>query len=425
MKPLSKEILNAALETEKINMGKIDLKTYFDKVGHGEYQRENFDSFLKKVGFSYKVPSIHIAGSNGKGSTANYLASIYRTQGYKVGLFTSPALEVVNEMINVNGQNISDDEMAKIIEDNHKLIDKFSLSPFEIQTFIALTYFENQKCDIAIIECGMGGEIDATNIFTPVASVITSISLEHTAFLGRSICEIAYQKAGIIKEGVPVITGILDEEAINTIVEVSRDNNCQLSVAVEPAKVVYENRGFNFAYGILDNLRINSAATYSLKDACIALEVVNKLGQLFPVNEQAIRDGLANTFMPVRMEILNENPLLIVDGSHNPEGVNNLVKSLHNVTQGREIHILFACFRDKNIERMLAYLGEYSKDITLTTFPHERARTEEEFFLYMEDYAFKENALDTLKELMATYPNDAILVTGSLAFAAYIKKNLK
>ena len=406
-------------------MSKIDLKTYFEKVGHGEYQRENFDAFLKKVNFAYNVPSIHIAGSNGKGSTANYVANIYRAQGYKVGLYTSPYLEVVNEMININGQNISDEEMIKIIDDNAKLIDKFSLSPFEIQTFVAFTYFQQNKCDLAIIECGMGGEIDATNIFVPVASVITSISLEHTAFLGRSICEIAYQKAGIIKKEVPVITGILEDEAINTIVEVCRENNCQLSVAVEPAKVVYGDKGFNFAYGTLDNLRINSAATYSLKDACIALEVVNKLNNLFPINEQSIKEGLANTYMPVRMEIVKDHPLLIIDGSHNPEGMANLAKSLQNVTENREIHVLFACFRDKNIERMLAYLGEYSKDIVLTTFPHDRARTEEEYFLYMEDYPFKEDTLAALNEMLNTYPDDCILVTGSLAFAAYIKQNLK
>ena len=207
--------------------------------------------------------------------------------------------------------------------------------------------------------------------------------------------------------------------------EVAKENESQLSVAVEPAKVVYENKGFNFAYGTLDNLRINSAATYSLKDACIALEVINKLNDRFNVSEQSIKEGLANTFMPVRMEIIKDSPLLIVDGSHNPEGVINLVKSLQNVAQNREIHVLFACFRDKNIERMLAYLGEYSKDITLTTFPHERARTEEEFFLYMDDYSFKGDALATLNEMLALYPNDCILVTGSLAFAAYIKQNIK
>ena len=406
-------------------MSKIDLKAYFENCGHGEYQREYFDEFLKAVGFSYRLPSIHIAGSNGKGSTANYLANIYRSQGYKVGLFTSPYLDVVNEMINVNGVNISDEELEKIISKYQKQFDKYALSPFEIQTFIGLTYFLDQKCDIAIIECGMGGEIDATNIFTPIASVITSISLEHTAFLGRSLCEIAYQKAGIIKKEVPVITGILDDEAINTIVEVSKAHNCQLSVAVDPAKVVYVDKGFTFSYGPLENLRINSAATYSLKDACIALEVVNKLNESFPVSEEAIKKGLADTFMPVRMEIVKESPLLIIDGSHNPEGVGNMVKSLENVTGGREIHVLFACFKDKNIERMLAYLGEYSKDIILTTFPHERARTEEDFFLYLDDHKFEENALEALNEMFAAYPDDAFLVTGSLAFASYIKRNLK
>ena len=406
-------------------MSGFDIKAYFESVERDDYQRENFDDFLKKVNFDYHIPSIHIAGSNGKGSTASYLANIYEAHGLKVGLFISPALDVVNEMISVNGSNIQDEELAILIKENGKMFKKYGLSPFEIQTYLAFIYFQKKACDLAIIECGMGGEIDATNIFTPIASVITSISLEHTAFLGRSLCEIAYQKAGIIKDEVPVITGILDEEALNTIVEVSRENECQLSVAVEPAKVVYINKGFNFAYGTLENLRINSAATYSLKDACIALEVVNKLNEQFPVNEQSIRDGLANTYMPVRMEIIKDNPLLIIDGSHNPEGVINLVKSLQNVAQGREIHTLFACFRDKNIERMLAYLGEYSKDVTLTTFPHERARTEEEFFLYMQDYSFKEDALFALNDLMANYPNDCILVTGSLAFAAYIKQHLK
>ena len=178
----------------------IDLKSYFDNIQRDDYQRENFDGFLLKVGFKYNVPSIHIAGSNGKGTTANYLANIYRAHGLKVGLFTSPYLNNVNEMININGVDITDDEFVSAIKDNEKLFNKYSLSPFEIQTFIALSYFEKKQCDLAIIECGMGGEIDATNIFNPIASIITSISLEHTAFLGRSLCEIAYQKAGIIKD---------------------------------------------------------------------------------------------------------------------------------------------------------------------------------------------------------------------------------
>ena len=122
---------------------------------------------------------------------------------------------------------------------------------------------------------------------------------------------------------------------------------------------------------------------------------------------------------------MKKEPLVIIDGSHNPEGVLNLTKSLQNVIENRELHVLFACFKDKNIERMLAYLGEYSKDITLTTFPHKRARTEDDYFLFLDDHAFKEDAVITLKELEELYPNDAILVTGSLAFAAYMKNYIK
>ena len=402
----------------------IDLKQYFENADRGDYQRENFDDFLKKVSFSYTIPSIHIAGSNGKGTTANYLANIYRSYGLKVGLFTSPYLNNVNEMININGVDITDDEINAFINEYGKLFEKYSLSSFEIQTFIGLSYFQKSGCDLAIVECGMGGEIDATNIFNPILSIITSISLEHTAFLGRSLCEIAYQKAGVIKEEIPVVTGILDEEAINTIVEVAKEKKSQVVVSVEPAKVVYDNHGYNFAYGVYSDLRINSSATYSLKDACIALEAVNKLLERYPVSEDQIKEGLARTYMPVRMEILSENPLIIVDGSHNPEGVQNMVKSLQNVAENREIHVLFACFKDKNIERMLAYLGEYSKDIVLTTFPHKRARTMEDYFLYLDDHAFNEDAVSALNEFKEKYPDDAILVVGSLAFASYMKNKI-
>ena len=403
----------------------IDLKEYFSSLDRGDYQRENFDDFLKKVSFSYNVPSIHIAGTNGKGTTANYLANIYRSYGLKVGLFTSPYLNNVNEMMNINGVDITDEEIISYINEYGKLFEKYSLSEFEVQTFIALSYFQKSGVELAIIECGMGGEIDATNIFNPILSIITSISLEHTSFLGRSLCEIAYQKAGVIKDNIPVVTGILDEEAINTIVEVAKEKQSQVVVSVEPAKVVYESHGYIFAYSVYTNLRINSSATYSLKDACISLEAVNKLFDRYPVNEEQIREGLARTYMPVRMEILSEKPLIIVDGSHNPEGILNMVKSLQNVTENRGIHVLFACFKDKNIERMLAYLGEYSKDIVLTTFPHKRARTMEDYFLYLDDHSFNEDPVAALNEFKENYPDDAILVVGSLAFASYMKNQIK
>ena len=403
----------------------IDLNKYFDELYKEDYQREDFDAFLKKVGFKYNVPSIHIAGSNGKGSTANYLANIYRAFGLKVGLFISPALNKVNEMISINGNDISDDDFIKAINENEKLFKKYALSPFEIQTFIAFNYFQKQGVDLAIIECGMGGEIDATNIFKPIAAVITSISLEHTSYLGRSLCEIAYQKAGIIKDEIPVITGILDEEALNTIVEVSKEHKCALHVSVDPANVVYSNNGYNFNYMAYKDLRINSPAYYSLKDACIAIETVNALLDRYPVSEDQLKEGLANAFMPVRMEVVSASPIIIVDGSHNPEGIQNMVRSLPLVTKSTHVHALFACFTDKNIERMLSYLGELCKDITLTTFPNRRARQMDDYFLFLEDYPFKEDPLAALEEIKANYPDEPILITGSLAFAAYMKNLIK
>ena len=249
--------------------------------------------------------------------------------------------------------------------------------------------------------------------------------MEHTSYLGRSICEIAYQKAGIIKERVPVITGILQEEAINTIVEVAKENLSQLYVAVDPANVVYENYGYNFAYLTYKDLRINSAAYYSLKDACIAIETVRALLESYPITEAEIAKGLAETYMPARMEIISKEPLLIVDGSHNPEGIQNMVTSLPNLTNGKDVHVIFACFKDKNIERMLAFLGEFSKDIVLTTFPNRRSRVEEDYFLYLDDYSFNEDPLAALKQMRENYQEDPILVTGSLAFAAYMKNLIK
>ena len=193
----------------------IDIKNVIATRDGSDYQRDDFDAFLKKIKFSFNLPAIHIAGTNGKGSTANYLASIYKNSGYKVGLFTSPELYEVNEMIRINNEPISDSDLKDIILDKRKEIEKYELSTFEILTYVAFTYFQNQKCDICIIECGMGGEIDATNIFTPILSIITSVSLEHTAFLGKSISEIALNKAGIIKDQIPVLIGDLSEDATN------------------------------------------------------------------------------------------------------------------------------------------------------------------------------------------------------------------
>ncbi|MBO4856574.1 MAG: bifunctional folylpolyglutamate synthase/dihydrofolate synthase [Bacilli bacterium] len=399
-------------------------KEFFDGFRLGGYQRENLDSFLESLHFSYKTPSIHIAGTNGKGSTSSYIASVYSANGYKVGLFKSPFLFIPNEMISINGTNISDDDFMTIFNRYKKQIDKYDLSAFEIQTFVALTYFDEQKCDIAIIECGMGGEVDATNVFDPILSIITTISLEHTEYLGCSISEIAEQKGGIIKEEVPVLIGdSLTEDALTVLAKIAKDNNSRICYMSHYVNKEYSDSGFTFDYNDFYGAHIQSRADSSVTDACMALEAVCILRDKYPIDVEKAKEGLASVYMECRMDIIKDNPLVIIDGAHNPEAMKMLCeKSLGLVTQGRPIHVVFACFRDKNLGNMLSSLGAITDDLTITTFDNPRARTEDEYFLFAQDYPFNGNAEELIQSKITEFPEDAILITGSLAFAAYAKK---
>lgn len=397
--------------------------SFFNGFRIGDYQRENFDNFLSKINFHYDIPSIHITGTNGKGSTANYIASMYIANGYKVGLFTSPFFDEPNEMISINGEKISDDDFMAIYSQYKKEIEKYDLSAFEIQTLVALTYFQNNKCDIAVIECGMGGLIDATNVFTPILSIITSVSLEHTDYLGYSISEIAFQKAGIIKDEVPVLLSDLPEEAITVILKKAKECKSKMFYLGHYVNKEYLSDGFSFDYGEIKGLKIKSIADYSVNDACLALEAIYTLKDRFIYDEEKVKQGLASISIPCRLEIVNKQPRVIVDGAHNPEAIDALCKNtIHNVTEGKPIHVVFACFRDKNLGNMLSTLGAITDDLTMTTFDHPRARKEEEYFLFLGDYKFEEDAKTLIRNKMNEFPDDVILVSGSLAFAALVRR---
>lgn len=391
----------------------------------GDYQRNNFDAFLKAVKFSYNVPSVHIAGTNGKGSTAHFLEMSYVNAGYKVGAFCSPFLYEVNELIRINNTAISDDEFIKIYKEYEKQFKKFELSEFEIETFIAFTYFTENKCDICFIECGMGGELDATNIFTPILSIITSIGLEHTAYLGKTVAEIAYSKAGIIKDEIPVVIGHLNEEAEQAIISVANNRLTKVHKVDEPAGLKTTNEGYNFSYESYQNITINNMAKYIVEDACIALESINYLKEAFPISIDNIRNGFASKTLDARFSILTKDNHIIIDGAHNPEGTFKLAQTINSTYSLNNFHIVFTCFRDKNLERMLANLGEITNDITLTSFPHERCRNEEDYFLFLGEYNYIENPVEAVEKLRNEYPDDYVLVTGSLAFASYMLNLLK
>lgn len=384
------------------------------------YDRDNYDSFLKKVSFSYKVPSIHIAGTNGKGQTASFIASIYKEAGYKVGIYTSPYFKLPNETIKINDDEIPLNLFESYIIKYKKFFDKYDLTEFEIVTFIALTYFQDKKCDIAIIECGMGGEIDATNVFDPILSIITSVSMEHTSVLGRSLGEIAEHKAGIIKEEVPVLIDEFDQEVVSTIAERADYLNSKIELVGKTHNVYLKEDGYHFDYYIYEDLIIKRKSLASLKDATFAIEAVTLLKDKFFVSEEHIKGGLIKNYIPARMEIVSNNPLIIIDGAHNPEACRFLVKDIENICDGKNIHIVFASFKDKNISSMFSHLSTLTNDLYLTEFDHDRCRRQDDYFLYLDEYKYFQDYKELIRKLISEYPEDLILVTGSLAFALLV-----
>ena len=388
-----------------------------------DYQRDNFDAFLKKVGFHYDVPSIHVTGTNGKGSVCNYLNNIYLSSGRKVGLFISPMNYSIADMIKVNNVDIPVSEIESIYSEYRKQIEKYDLSSFEITTFIALTYFQKENVDLAIIECGMGGAIDATNIFNPILSIITSISVEHTNFLGVSLSEIALHKAGIIKDKIPVLLGDVKGDALDVIVNKTKYCNSKIYTQNRYFNEVLQENGYSFGYLPYHDLKIKSRGLTSVTDACIAIEATSILKEQFPVEEVQIKEGLLCDPLIGRLEIHEGHPTIIIDGAHNPDAIVKLRNDVEGLHLNKPIHVVFASFKDKNITVMLpeiALLG----DLHLTTFDHVRARNEEDYFLYLEDYKFTSDHIELIKELKTQFPEDVIVITGSLAFASLVHKEL-
>ena len=391
-----------------------------------DYQRENFDRFIEKEKFVFNIPSIHVTGTNGKGSTCHYLNNIYFHNGYKVGLFISPSLSDVNHMIFVNNNPINDQEIIYYLKKYEKQFKKYQLSSFEIETFIALNYFIDQGCDITVIECGLGGLIDATNIIIPSLSIITSISLEHVDYLGYSLSEVAEHKGGIIKPNVPVLINEFEEDALNTIIKISKDNNAKVHYIARFIDQYLEKDGMHFVYHPYGEMVLQSYAKYEVTNAAFALEATNILQEQFPITIDKVKQGLGDTFIECRFQTFSNIPNLIVDGGHNAEALKALKEAVISYNQNlKPVHTVLANFKDKNLIGILNEIGVVSDEIIFTTFDHERARGIDDYFLFLNDYSFEENYVELINRLINQYPNDIILVTGSLAFASLVLENIK
>ncbi len=318
-------------------------------------------------------PSIHVAGTNGKGSTCAYLSAALAAGGYRVGRYTSPHLLRVNERITVNGADVTDAALASLVRRvRGRLGDGHELSYFEFLTVLAFVHFADERVDIAVLETGLGGRLDATNVVTPLVCVITSISLDHQSYLGDTIPEIAGEKAGIIKPGVPVVAAS-SPEAVQVFERVARERGAPLyrvgaALSRTPDGTL---RGRVREYA---GLRPSLRGEHQWENALLAigaLEVVNEVWR--PVSEESIRAGVSSAVWPARFEVLAGRPTVVIDGAHNPDGIAVLLGELARQFPGRTLRLIFGVLRDKPWDAMVAQLRGRFASVDLTALPSDRS----------------------------------------------------
>lgn len=332
-----------------------------------------------------KLKFVHVAGTNGKGSFCSMLESILRSAGFKTGLYTSPYIKEFNERMRVNGKNIDNDVLANITTRVRPIADAMTDKPteFELITAIAFQYFLESECDVVVLEAGMGGRLDSTNIIdTPLLSVITGIALDHTAFLGDTVEKIAKEKAGIIKPGIPILYGGEDNIA-REVIKKAAEEKCsdyyetdysQLSIdsaTLEGAKFNYKNR-----HGV----DVKLLGLYQPRNASVVLDAVDILqSRGLGIDNKAISQGLSAARWPARFEIILKDPLIIFDGAHNPQGISSATKSIKHYFHDEKVYILTGVLRDKDYRFIAKELSSVCDKAFTLTPDNPRALSAEEY----------------------------------------------
>ncbi|MEK6681775.1 MAG: folylpolyglutamate synthase/dihydrofolate synthase family protein [Nitrospirota bacterium] len=415
-----------------------DLQKYGIKFGLGNTIR--LMSMMDNPHLRFK--SIHIAGTNGKGSTAAMIASVLQEAGYKVGLYTSPHLINFTERIRASGREISEEKVIELTDELRSRLaavevsdckeEKFTPTFFEFTTTIAFTYFAEEKIDIAVIETGMGGRLDSTNVINPLVSVITPIDYDHKEFLGDTISAIANEKAGIIKERGVVVSSPQRGEAEKVIWDVSLNKNARLLVVGKDASVIekscgldgcrFDYKGINAEFkdigiGLAGRHQIINAAT-----AILTLEVLSNLhkGGLFTkINEAAIRDGLKKTRWEGRLEIVSRKPLILLDGAHNPSAARRLREFLQEILGNKKIILVLGILSDKDIDGILSELVPISEKIIVTRPDYYRAAGHYELKDRIKRFGKDAIVINSISEAVIyakefAQSDTAICITGSL-----------
>ncbi|MEE4197026.1 MAG: folylpolyglutamate synthase/dihydrofolate synthase family protein [Bacteroidales bacterium] len=345
----------------------------YQRDGKAAY-KDNLDNTLALDAYfdhpHRKFQSVHVAGTNGKGSVSHMLASVMQEVGYKVGLYTSPHLKDFRERIKINGLMIPEEEVVDFFHQHQRIIEKVKPSFFEMTVALAFDYFAREEIDLAIVEVGMGGRLDSTNIIQPLCSVITNIGFDHTQFLGDTMGKIAGEKAGIIKEKIPVIIGETHPETESVFMDTARKKHSDLCFADQHYFVDYimqsvdqkqilniKDAKGNIVFG---DLMLDLTGAYQQKNVITALTVLKNLQQQgVMIQENHLYQGLLhvvkNTGLLGRWQILDQVPLTIADTGHNVEGLGYTVKQLNQIPH-KQLHIVFGVVNDKNIDQLLKIL---------------------------------------------------------------------
>lgn len=340
---------------------------------------------LRRMGDPQKnMKFVHIAGTNGKGSTAAMTASVLQQAGYRTGLFISPFIHVFNERMQIDGTPISDEELVAVTDAVRPLAEQMEDKPTEFELILALAmeYFRKNHCDIIVLEVGLGGRLDTTNVIdTPEVAVITALGLDHTRELGDTIQDIARAKAGIIKPAGHVVYYGQNPEADPVIEETAREMNCDLTIpAYESLTVIHRDlTGQVFSYGRYKELRIRLLGTYQVYNAAVTVEVIESLRRSgWQISDEALIAGLAATEWTGRMEKICQHPLIFVDGSHNPHGVHATAESLRTYFPEGGLVFLAGVLADKDAAHMITELPSLARTIITVTPPSPRAMSGED-----------------------------------------------
>ncbi len=400
---------------------------------------ENMKKLLELMDNPHRgLKYVHIAGTNGKGSIASMISSVLIQSGYRVGMFTSPYVINFNERIRVDGKDIPPDDLADLTEyvrDKINIMQKRGNNhptEFEIVTAIAFKYFNMMRCDIVVLEVGLGGRFDSTNIIDmPLAAVITPISFDHMQYLGNTEEKIAFEKAGIIKNKCDVVMYPQNNKVKKVIVDKCLDTDSVLH-EVDFEKLIitrFDESGQVFSYGDYKNMKIPLIGDHQAKNALISLitlEILQNKG-FNKINKESLRKGFESVYWPGRLEIIRKNPVFIIDGSHNPGSVEVLRNTLLKYFPGKKFLFIFGVLKDKDYKEMIKIIAGIARQIIGVTLKNERALPAKEFTGFLKYYCNNVLISDTIEKAIRisfeiSSLDYVICAFGSLYYLGEIKK---